>query len=108
MDFYELFHELDELTTQAGHSLLSPEELQRFNELAILANEVGELNLRDANFIADNDFVDYAKEFAEEMLPVSPNWPYTCIDWDEAARELQMDYTSVDWEGTTYYYLPEN
>jgi hypothetical protein len=27
-----------------------------------------------------------------------------CIDWERAARELKMDYTSVRVNGTTYYF----
>ena len=27
----------------------------------------------------------------------------TCIDWAQAARELRMDYTSVDFDGVTYW-----
>ncbi len=38
------------------------------------------------------------KEFAEDMadqcgnLRDDVNWPYTCIDWDWAAKELMYDY----------------
>jgi hypothetical protein len=28
-----------------------------------------------------------------------------CIDWKKATRELLMDYTSTEINGTTYYYL---
>ena len=31
-------------------------------------------------------------------------WPYTCIDWDKAARELQSDYMAVDVDGEEYWY----
>jgi hypothetical protein len=26
-----------------------------------------------------------------------------CIDWNEAASELQMDYTAVEFDGVTYW-----
>lgn len=32
-------------------------------------------------------------------------WPYNCIDWARAARELQMDYSSADLMGETYWFL---
>lgn len=32
------------------------------------------------------------------------NWPYNCIDWEKAANELKQDYSTVDFEGETYYY----
>ena len=54
--------------------------------------------------IRDSYFKDYAMELAEDIGAVDANasWPNTCIDWDQAARELQMDYTSVEFAGVTY------
>ena len=36
----------------------------------------------------------FAEDMAEQCgdLERSPNWPYTCIDWTWAARELMYDY----------------
>lgn len=43
----------------------------------------------------DSD-TDFAQELAEDigLLNDSPAWPYTCIDWEHAARELMYDYGS--------------
>ena len=37
---------------------------------------------------------DFAEDMAEQCgdLERSPSWPYTCIDWEWAARELMYDY----------------
>ena len=50
-------------------------------------------------------FKNYAMELAEDTgaLKSCAEWPHTCIDWDQAARELQMDYTSVDFDDVTYW-----
>lgn len=55
--------------------------------------------------IEESEFEDYARELAEDIGAVDPNasWPYTCIDWEKAARELSTDYTSVTFDGTDYY-----
>jgi hypothetical protein len=55
--------------------------------------------------IRDSYFRQYAEEQAEEwgLLQSGARWPYTCIDWDRAARELRMDYTSVDFDGVDYW-----
>ena len=55
--------------------------------------------------IRDSYFQDYAQELAEDcgMTDREVKWPYTCIDWEQAARELQYDYTSVDYDGVTYW-----
>ena len=56
--------------------------------------------------IPDYDFEEFARDEAESMGSMTGNedWPLNCIDWERAARELQMDYTSVEHDGTTYYY----
>ena len=55
--------------------------------------------------IRDSYFKDYAQELAEDcgMIHNGLAWPLTCIDWDQAARELRMDYTSVEFDGVTYW-----
>lgn len=55
--------------------------------------------------IRDSYFKDYAQELAEDIGAVDANatWPNTCIDWDQAAKELQYDYSSVDIGEITYW-----
>ena len=31
------------------------------------------------------------------------DWPYNCIDWDEAAELLQNDYTSIMHDGRVFW-----
>lgn len=49
-------------------------------------------------------FETYAQELAEDcgMLENANSWPLTCIDWEQAARELEQDYMSVDFDGVEY------
>lgn len=54
--------------------------------------------------IRDSYFKTYAQELADQCGIETPtHWPYTCIDWDQAARELKYDYTSVEFDGVTYW-----
>jgi hypothetical protein len=55
--------------------------------------------------IRDSYFVNYAQELADDcgMLDKDNRWPYTCIDWDHAAKELQYDYIAVDFDGVDYW-----
>jgi len=50
-------------------------------------------------------FKDYAQELAEDcgMIPEGLSWPCNCIDWDQAARELQYDYMLVEFDGVDYW-----
>ncbi len=55
--------------------------------------------------IRNSYFKDYAMQLAEDIgaLNAEASWPNTCIDWDQAARELQMDYSAVEFYGVTYW-----
>ena len=55
--------------------------------------------------IRDSYFEDYARELAEDCceMPNSDQWPQRCIDWEQAARELKMDYMCVDFDGVDYW-----
>ncbi len=77
--------------------------------------QIGEL--KDQNIYGWNDGVTFVKdsyfeEFAEDeadQLGYFQNydknaWPYNCIDWSEAASQLQNDYSSVEFDGETYWY----
>jgi hypothetical protein len=79
-------------------------ELAILRALAEEGNGVGDWEF-GATLIRDSYFVDYAQELAEDIgaLPADAGWPAYCIDWERAARDLQMDYTSVDYDGVTYW-----
>ena len=55
--------------------------------------------------IRDSYFKTYAQDLAEDVGAVNANatWPNNCIDWGQAARELQYDYSGVDIRGVTYW-----
>lgn len=57
-----------------------------------------------ATLIRETHFKDYAQQLAEDIGAVNKDqsWPNNCIDWDQAARELEMDYTSVAFDGVEY------
>ena len=85
-------------------------------ELAMLEGILSELaGYGDAEFdgdwyplklVADSYFTEYTQNLAEEcgMVDTNARWPMTCIDWEQAARELQMDYSSIEIRDTTYWY----
>ena len=56
--------------------------------------------------IAESYFQEYAQELAEDcgMVDTSARWPMNCIDWEQAARELQMDYSYILIHDSTYWY----
>jgi hypothetical protein len=58
-----------------------------------------------AGLIRDSYFEEYARELADDLHGRKrvDEWPYNYIDWSAAAEALQQDYTSVDFDGVTYW-----
>ena len=57
--------------------------------------------------VRESYFEDYAREVAEDLRGSEMRaaaWPFSCIDWERAASDLQQDYTGADFDGVTYYY----
>lgn len=80
-------------------------ELAALRELAEQAAEYAADWKYGETLIRDSYFQEYAEQLAEDIgaIDSSATWPNNCIDWERAARELQMDYTSVDFDGVTYW-----
>jgi len=57
-------------------------------------------------FIRESYFREYTEEFAEDIGAIGRDrtWPLNHIDWEAAANELLIDYSSVEFDGITYYY----
>jgi hypothetical protein len=57
-------------------------------------------------FVRESYFEDYARELADDLGLISSEstWPARCIDWEQAADELRVDYSSAEFDGVTYYY----
>jgi hypothetical protein len=55
--------------------------------------------------IRDSYFEQYAMELADDCCDMkkADSWPLTCIDWEKAADELKMDYTSIEFGDVTYW-----
>jgi antirestriction protein len=105
----ELEGELEGLTSLADAETANlADEYTELETLKSLADEASSY-ASDWHYgealIRDTYFEDYAQELAEDCCEVPSNlsWPYTCIDWAKAARELQMDYSAVEFDGVTYW-----
>ena len=51
--------------------------------------------------IRDSYFEEYAQHIG--AINKDAKWPNDCIDWERTARELQYDYTRVDFDGVDYW-----
>ena len=92
-----------ESNLEAAESDFGDDEKTELEELETLKNEISDFK-HGETMIPENDFEDYARELAEDIGAISGNeeWPCNCIDWERAARELAMDYSTVEYQGDTY------
>ncbi len=74
-----------------------------FDQLGIDADQPDE---HDVIVIPFAMFKDYAMQLADDLglIPDTYAWPASCIDWDEAADQLSMDYTTAEVGGHTFFY----
>jgi len=78
-------------------------------ELAQSIRELADEGIEDwqygAAFIREDYFTEYAQQLAEDIGAVDSNaaWPLSYIAWEAAAEALTQDYTTVSFQGSTYY-----
>ncbi len=56
--------------------------------------------------INDNYFTEYTEELCKDIGAIPSYLPWYIsnhIDWDGVAREIQIDYSSIDFDGTTFW-----
>jgi hypothetical protein len=113
-DVIARFEELESDIDNRGE-IAEPDEMDdEFASLAKLLNDLKsnggdeqwEGDWYPLTLIRDSYFEDYARELADDIGAIDrkAGWPNNCIDWEKAASELQTDYSTVDFEGVTYWY----
>lgn len=63
-------------------------------------------NWYPAFLIRESHFQEYAQELAADcgLLESAASWPLTCIDWEQASRELALSYSCADFRGVTFLF----
>jgi len=108
IDSRDVIERIEELEGDVEAELASDDDIAELETLKALTEEAegyAEDWKHGKALIRDSYFTEYAQQLAEDMGAVSENqnWPNTCIDWEEAARQLQQDYTEVDFDGVAYW-----
>lgn len=108
-DMIARYEELENLGTE-----IEKDDINERNDISVvlvdLCGNGGDEQWRGdwypVTLIRESYFEEYAQELANDIGAVDNNasWPMNCIDWKRAARELLIDYTSIEIDGTTYYY----
>jgi hypothetical protein len=83
------------------------DNLSELDALASLADEAPQYSedwQYGATLIRDSSFTDYAQELCEDLGYLPNDFPaWIEIDWKATARNIQQDYTSVEFDGVTYW-----
>ena len=123
-DLYDRFHELERNWDYSLNTGLLEEERTEMNEIAEILSELDENCDNDAmdgiQMIPKNDWKEYAMEYADdtgalsgykrekgpwgqvEEVDILAQWPFSHIDWNEAARDLAEDWYECEFRGVTY------
>ena len=79
--------------------------IDKIKELREVKEELGIAWDNGVYLVEENDFKEFAEEFAKGLYGFNSNdWPFRCINWDEAAGELESDYSIIEIDDATYYY----
>lgn len=110
-EFYETFSSPDDFAEHIrnhpdGDDDLAAEymTLYDFNEEGQSTFGAAEWDL-GVTLVNDSHFEDYARQLADDVGAVrhAGFWPNQFIDWSAAAEALQVDYTSIEYDGTTFW-----
>lgn len=106
IDSRDLIEELNTLEALEPEAL-DEEQRARLAALKAICEE-GERYFDDWTYgvplVADYYFTDYARVLLEDCgdLPKNVPW-YIAIDWEQTARNIRLDYTSIEIDGRTYW-----
>ena len=109
-DIIERVEELETLNDDMAASEAEDEELRTLQTiLADLKGYGGDEQWRGdwypVTLIRESYFVDYVQELLEDCGEIPRNLPhYIHIDWERTARDVRVDYSTVEIDGVTYLY----
>lgn len=108
--------ERDRLTAEMAEIVAEQDEDDKA-ELALIEKLLEEMKGYGGNHQWEGDWypdalirrtywVEYAEQLANDIGAVNSDagWPNNCIDWDKAAEQLEIDYSTVDYDGIEYLY----
>lgn len=110
IDSRDIIERLEELRGSRDDDPLGFEDIDELTKLEEFEQEQGAADWQHGEqFIRDSHFETYAIELASDISSdidpvVADSWPFCHIDWKAAAASLQQDYSSIEYDGITYWY----
>ena len=104
IDSRDVIARIEELVDDDNRDECKDDELEALQALESEAYGCSDWEHGEA-LIRDSYFEEYAQDLAEDCcdIPNRNEWPVRCIDWVQAADELKMDYSQIDFDGAEYW-----
>ena len=105
-DIIERIAELEEMQADEDCGLDTDEEseLASLKALAAEGENASEDWAHGATLVRDSYFTEYTQDLVEECYVHDMKLPdFVEVDWEATARNVQQDYTSVEFDGVTYW-----
>lgn len=108
-DLYQEMQELNDRQQQYGEDQysgvepLDDDDEDRLAALVELFAQVPEdVYTYGKDLIPEDEFTDYARDYAEELAGSAGDHLFSYVDWDRFASEFKIDFVSVEFDGITY------
>ena len=105
-DIIARYNELAAISCDSPYGLEESdlEEIKALEELRKQGEDYAEDWDHGVILIRDSYFTEYAQELLEDCGSIPKDLPhYIHIDWEATARDIRVDYTPIDFSGTTYW-----
>lgn len=80
------------------------EDLQSLKEFAAEGEGYSADWRHGVTCVNEDYWVEYCEELVQDIGDLPRNIPgYLAIDWQKTAENIKQDYTSIKWEGNTFY-----
>ena len=102
----ELESELETLKDADPEAELDDGDAAELKNLKEIIEKMGSAATREhETLIRESYWEDYVEQLCEEIGDIPKDLPaYIHIDWKWTAREIAMDYSTVELDGISYYY----
>jgi hypothetical protein len=99
---------LEGLLCEEEYRQSNPDEQDELDALLAFREDAGSSEWHyGISFIREDEFEHYAFQLAEDIHGRAigdAEWPFSCIDWKQAADDLRQDYSEVEFDGESYLY----
>ena len=104
IDSRDILARIEELQGMDAPDEEEKEELAALESLQSEAEGYSDDWKHGASLVRDSYFTEYVEELCRDIGDMPAEIPhYIEIDWEKTAANIQQDYTSIEFDGVTYW-----